>query len=78
MEAKACDSQASFDAPVPCHEMQVAMVMGGCKVQLRGDWEKVSREDAGGGYFLVLLYTPQWSEDFTWPPPSVDQGPLGA
>ena len=73
MEAKASDSQASFDAAVPCHEMQVAMVMGGCKVQLRrGDWEKVSREDAGGGYFLVLLY-PQWSEDS-----SVDQGPRGA
>ena len=41
-----------------CHEMQVAMVMGGCKVQpRRGDWEKVSREDAGGGYFLVVYPT---------------------
>lgn len=55
MEAKACDSQASYNAAVACHEMQVAMVVGGCKVQLRrGDWEKVSREDAGGSYFLVV------------------------
>lgn len=58
MEAKACDSQTSCDAVVACHEMQVAMVMGGCKVQpRRGDWEKVSREDAGGGYFLVVYPT---------------------
>lgn len=56
MEAKACDSQTSCDAVVACHEMQVAMVMGGCKVR-RGDWEKVSREDAGGGYFLVVYPT---------------------
>lgn len=61
MEAKACDSQTSCDAVVACHEMQVAMVIGGCKVQpRRGDLskpEKVSREDAGGGYFLVVYPT---------------------
>lgn len=45
-----------------------------------GQGEETGKRSQGKmlGEAIFLLCTPQWSEDFTRPPPSVDQGPLGA